>query len=197
MRRRYVTHTTQVRPGVSRPALCGSSGRREGRSAAAPAAAAAGSWPRSLNAAVNDASASGRYSSIRSVTSRIPREADSNSRMLSSIGVDGCIACSRSPIAESREVNSGGFATNDHGSDSSGPGTGSDAAMTQIVASSPVPSQGLRVFQRCAVMAGSQVGRSGGCPQAAARGGCWRMCCEVGFWEDVVPLLYVCRPWER
>ena len=100
----------------------------------------AGSWPRSRsrNAAVKAASASGMYSSIRSAASRIPSDADSNSRTLSSTGVDGRIACSRSPIADSKAVNSGGSAINDHGSGSCGPGAGSDAAMTGIVAPSPV-----------------------------------------------------------
>ena len=37
MRRRYVTHTTASTTRSSRPALCGSSGRREGRSLRSPA----------------------------------------------------------------------------------------------------------------------------------------------------------------
>ena len=84
------------------------------------------------------ASASGRYSSIRSATSQIPNETDSNIRTLSAIGVDGCIASSRSRIADSKAVNLGGPGYNDHGSDSSGPEAGSVTAITQIEDSGPV-----------------------------------------------------------
>ena len=49
-----------------------------------------------------------------------------------------CIASSRSRIADSKAVNPGGLGNNDHGSDSPGPRAGSDAAITQIVASRPM-----------------------------------------------------------
>ena len=57
--------------------------------------------------------------------------ADSNRRMLSTTVVDGCIASSGSPIADSKAVNPAAQATTTTGSDSSGPEAGSDSAITR------------------------------------------------------------------
>ena len=61
-----------------------------------------------------------RGSKLLGPIQRPSSDADSNSRTLSTIVVDGCSDSSRSRMADSKAVNPGSSGNNDHGSDSLG-----------------------------------------------------------------------------